>query len=173
MNENKTAKQIFRRARELAWYHAGREAFNSGKLLGDWPKVGEVGLSVINGKEVKVYPRIRYVARDAWQLGWNNAYHVQDNDMNARTPPTSEELIKLATESLMGLPQRLAKIIDTLAPMRLRSLPGHFGMRDRAEVNSLVKKWAEQGVVKLTGTGKRGNPFIVRKSPMPKEEVAQ
>jgi hypothetical protein len=166
MRLNKEGRKL-RQAQELLWYHAGRKAFNDGVPRDGWPKIGELKESSVSktskGNPRIIYPRVRYAAKNTWQYGWDNAYHGLDNDLNGQAPPTPGDIIKLATDSLLTVAQRLEKTIDSHAPIRLRSLPGHFSQRDRREVIQLIREWAKNGVVELTGRGRRGRPFFVSK----------
>ena len=142
MNSRRAEAEQKRLDEERIWFQAGYDACGTGLELKDWPRP--------DGEENK-YSRLWYRMRDTWQRGWNSG---------AGTPisRTSQDASEIRPQSIND---KLFLLIRDGAPIRLRTLLQKFSSLDAKRVETLIKEWEAQGAIKLTGTGKRGNPVIV------------
>lgn len=59
---------------------------------------------------------------------------------------------------------KLNRLLQTLPPIDVRSLSRQFNTNHRIDVMAILHEQAATGVIKLTGTGRKGSPVIVSKA---------
>jgi hypothetical protein len=141
MNSRRAEAEQKRIEEEHIWFQAGYDACGTGLELNDWPR-----------PEGPKYSRLWYRIKYNWQEGWKSG---AGRPLSKYSPDESQI-------NPQSINDKLFLLIRDKAPIRLRSLLQQFSSLDVKQVANLIREWEAQGAIKLTGTGKRGNPVIVK-----------
>lgn len=139
MGTRRDNKKTAKLAEEAIWFERGREAWYAGLELKDWPKP--------EGEQLK-YSRYWYRIKTAWQDGWRTAYGKPISEF--------EEDIK----SPKSLKDRLYLLI-LKGPITVRQVLRTLSSADYQQAKQILKDWEEQGAIKKTGKGIKGNPVTI------------
>ena len=126
---------------EAIWRQQGEEAAEKGLESNQWPRVGAK------------YSTIWYRARNAWQAGYQTSIGM----------PLSRNQIDAADLKPKSLNERLYTLLEARQTVSMREVLRSFSSLDSENVKTILTDWQSQGYVRMTGTGKRGNPIAIEK----------
>ena len=146
MTETPKRKQLTRQERliqEAAWFEQGRLACLNGALFEDWPR------------PVVKYTSEWYRTKTEWQRGYESVGFSGTNQghYGSYDPPAIPQ---------DAMRERVIRL--TQSPIERTYLLRHFNGSDRLRVLQIVTELVTQGVLKQTGRGRRGSPYVIQKA---------
>lgn len=139
MGTRRDKKRQDKLAQEAIWFEQGRLAWYADLQLKDWPKPD------------KKYTSLWYRIKSTWQDGWRTAYGKPISEFEEDIKPPKSLKDRLYLLILKG-------------PITVRQVLRTLSSADYQQAKQILKDWEEQGAIKKTGKGIKGNPVTIEAS---------